>query len=818
MLDGLRVLEIVGSVAVAPGSEAAAAHATRILADLGADVVKLEPEQGDGARRRPPFVEGVPNVDGSCWWIPLDANKRSATISRGALATFLRGADVVVQGQVMTHYEDVARANPTAVLVTITPYGTTGPLAGAPASDLEITAASGSLWLAGEPGRAPVRSTLPQSPFWMGMYGAMGALVALAARARTGRGQEVDVSGQASLATVHPPAIVHWDVITEAHERLGAALIGRSIVGARFRNLWRCADGYVSFAIQGGPIGRHTGRQLAAWMKEKGALDDVIGAIDWDTFDNRVLTQAQVDRLEASVESFLLTLTKREFFAGVIARNMLGYPASDARDIFADEQLRSREFWQKIRVGEREVTFPGGFALFDGLRPTLRRGPPSLYVPTATLSWAPGGDWRLIAEQRSRATTELRASEASGVSATATLAAPAAAAGALAGLRVVELGWAAAGPFVGKYLANHGAEVIHLESRQALDPFRTTYPPFKGEPAPDRAGMFAFYNDGKRGATLNLRDPRAADLALRLVAKADVVIESFPAGTLARRGLSHEAMRRARPDVVVLSSCNQGQTGPHAQHPGYGSQLTALAGFNELLGEPDRSPVILYGPYIDYIAVGYGVIAILAALERRRRTGQGCLIDLSQYEAGLQFMAPALLELAANGTVPTRAGNRDPQARPHGVYRCADGDDAWVALSVWSADEWSSFREAVAHPEWSRDDPRLDALVEGWTRERTRDEVTATLRRVGLRVQPVLTIPELREDEQLRHRAFWRSVPHPVLESITVMAPPFILSDTPAVLERAGPTLGQDNGYVFRELLGLDESEYRALEAEGVFA
>src|SRR5206468_406126 len=140
---------------------------------------RVEPEQGDGARRRPPFVEGVPNVDGSCWWIPLDANKRSATISRGALATFLRGADVVVQGQVMTHYEDVARANPTAVLVTITPYGTTGPLAGAPASDLEITAASGSLWLAGEPGRAPVRSTLPQSPFWMGMYGAMGALVAL---------------------------------------------------------------------------------------------------------------------------------------------------------------------------------------------------------------------------------------------------------------------------------------------------------------------------------------------------------------------------------------------------------------------------------------------------------------------------------------------------------------------------------------------------------------------------------------------------------------------------------------------------------------
>ena len=149
------------------------------------------------------------------------------------------------------------------------------------------------------------------------------------------------------------------------------------------------------------------------------------------------------------------------------------------------------------------------------------------------------------------------------------------------------------------------------------------------------------------------------------------MIESFPAGTLARRGLGHDALRRARPDLVILSSCNQGQTGPHAQHPGYGSQLTALAGFNELLGEPGRTPVILYGPYIDYIAVGYGVIAVLGALERRRRTGEGCVIDLSQYEAGLQFLAPAPLEHAANGTVPTRDANHDRVAVPHGVYPAA---------------------------------------------------------------------------------------------------------------------------------------------------
>src|SRR5436309_6361565 len=353
---------------------------------------------------------------------------------------------------------------------------------------------------------------------------------------------------------------------------------------------------------------------------------------------------------------------------------------------------------------------------------------------------------------------------------------------ALEGTRVVELGWAAAGPLVGTYLAQHGADVIHVESSTALDPFRSTYPPFRDNVVgPDRAGMFAFYNAGKRGVTLDLKQPRAVELALRLVKAADVVIESFPAGTLARRGLGHDALRRARADLVILSSCNQGQTGPHAQHPGYGSQLTALAGFNELLGEPDRTPVILYGPYIDYIAVGYGVIAILAALERHRRTGDGCIIDLSQYEAGLQFLAPALLEHAANGTVPTRDADHDRVAVPHGVYPTR-GDDRWVALSVWTEPEWELFRALVGHPEWSRDDPELDSCLEAWTAKRDRDQVVADLRRAEIRAAPVATIAELATDPQLMHRGFWRPTKHPVLGTVIAMAPPFMLSATPAVL------------------------------------
>ena len=396
-------------------------------------------------------------------------------------------------------------------------------------------------------------------------------------------------------------------------------------------------------------------------------------------------------------------------------------------------------------------------------------------------------------------------------------------AGALAGLRVVETGFAAAGPLVGKYLANFGAEVIRLESRLAPDVFRTTYPPFKdGVIDPDHAGMFAFYNDGKRSASLNLKHPNGKVLARALIAQADVFVESFTPGTVARLGLGATALRAENPGLIVLSSCNQGQTGPHAFHPGYGSQLSALAGFVQLLGEPDSTPVLLYGPYIDYIAVGYGAIAVLAALERRKRTGQGCVIDLSQYEAGLQFLTPSILEFAATGRIPGRAGNADLVAAPHGVYRCA-GADRWVALSIWSDAEWRSLRDLIGLDGLTLAADRraaraaLDVRISTWTGSRERDDVVTTLRAAGLRVAPVLSISELFTDPQLAHRGMWPAVTHPAIGDMHLMAPPFRLSATPSLQERPGPIFGADNDHVFGELLGLTGEERRSLERDGVF-
>ena len=354
----------------------------RILADLGADVIKVEPPGGEADRLQPPFIGDVESRERSIPWLAANVNKRGVTCDLASpegpalFARLAATARIVVEsfrpGRLAElGLEDLLRD---AIVVSITPYGQDGPLARVPGSDLEVTAASGSLWLAGEEGRPPVRTSQPQSPYWSGMYGALGALITLQSRVA----QRVDVSAQAAMTTVHPPAPVWWDIARDEHARTGPFLLGRSNVGSRFRNLWACADGFLSFAIQGGPIGRHTGRMLAEWMAERGTAPAVIAAIDWDRFDNTRLSQDQVDELEAAIAPFLLSLTKAEFFDGVVKRKMLGYPVSDASDSLADPQLRARDFWREISPAEGlpPLPFPGGFALFDGKRPEVRRPAP----------------------------------------------------------------------------------------------------------------------------------------------------------------------------------------------------------------------------------------------------------------------------------------------------------------------------------------------------------------------------------------------------------------------------------------------------------
>ncbi len=399
----------------------------------------------------------------------------------------------------------------------------------------------------------------------------------------------------------------------------------------------------------------------------------------------------------------------------------------------------------------------------------------------------------------------------------------------LSGIRVLEFGGFAAGPVMGKHLADHGAEVIRIESRTRPDGFRTHYPPFKdNQPGLNRSGLFALCNNNKYSITLNLKTSPGVEIVKRLVARADIVVENFTPGTMARLTLDYESLQKVKPDLIMLSTCNQGQTGPHAGHPGFGSHLSSLGGFTHLIGYPEGSPLILYGPYIDYIAVAYGVIAVLAALDGRRRTGKGQYIDLAQYETGLQFLAPALLDFGVNGRVTHRVGNCHPTAAPHGAYPCR-GEDRWCTISIWSDAEWRVLCRVLGDPSWARDarfstvlgrkthEGELDQHLTEWTRERSAEEVMRILQAAGIPAGVVKTMKELFDDPQLRHREIWRELPHPEIGPHHYEGPPFHLSRTEAKIRTPAPTLGEHNAYVYGEILGMSSQERAQLQASGVF-
>jgi len=400
---------------------------------------------------------------------------------------------------------------------------------------------------------------------------------------------------------------------------------------------------------------------------------------------------------------------------------------------------------------------------------------------------------------------------------------------ALEGIGVVEFGSYAAGPHVGKMLANFGATVVHVESLARPDGFRMQYPPYKdGKPGINGGGCFAYFNDSKLGITLDLKNPQGLALARKLCAWGDIVVENMRPGVMARLGLGFDALKADRPGLIMLSTCNMGQTGPRADTPGFGSQLTALAGICGLTGERGGLPTVLYGPYIDFIASTLGAVAVLAALERRGRTGAGAHIDLSQYEAGLVFVAGPLLEYHLSGRIAERSGNDDPQAAPHGAYRCES--DGWIALSCWSEKEFARLAATIDRPEWSREArfgtlagrkdaaAAIDSGISAWTRGREAASAAAILQRAGVHAHPVNTMADLFTDPQLAARRQWQRQPHPVIGNQAYCAPAFQLSETPGRVTSAAPLLGADNERVFRDILGLPEADYAAMRDAGAFA
>jgi crotonobetainyl-CoA:carnitine CoA-transferase CaiB-like acyl-CoA transferase len=400
---------------------------------------------------------------------------------------------------------------------------------------------------------------------------------------------------------------------------------------------------------------------------------------------------------------------------------------------------------------------------------------------------------------------------------------------ALADLNVVCFGGYAAGPHIGKVLGNYGARVVHVESMDRPDGFRLQYPPFAdNRPGINRGGCFSYFNDSQYGVTLDLKKTAGVELARRLCRWCDVVVENMRPGVMDRLGLGFEAIGKINPRLVVLSTCNMGQTGPRADQPGFGSQLSALGGFCGMTGFPDGPPMLLYGPYIDFIASALGGAAVLAAMIRARRQGKGAHLDVSQYECGVLFMAAAMQDYFATGRVAARCGNDDRDAAPHGAFPCIN--DEWVTLSCWCDAEFAALARLLGKPSLANDQrfacatarrrnrKQLDELIAAWTVQHSATDAAERLQATGIASYPVVTIAGLFSDPQLGARRQWRIRRHPEIGDQACCFPGFDLEQAPGDVVSAAPCLGADNDFVFRDLVGVSDSEMQAYADKGVFA
>jgi crotonobetainyl-CoA:carnitine CoA-transferase CaiB-like acyl-CoA transferase len=391
----------------------------------------------------------------------------------------------------------------------------------------------------------------------------------------------------------------------------------------------------------------------------------------------------------------------------------------------------------------------------------------------------------------------------------------------LDGVRVLDFTWVVAGPVATRILGDHGAQVVKVE--------RKNPPPLGNR----KLGLQCDLHRSKLSVALNMQHPRGVELARRLAAMSDIVMDNFSARVMRMWGMDYESLKVVKPDIICISMSGLGHTGPRSSYVSYGPTLQALTGYTQLMAEPDGTPAGYGYSYADMVGGYSGALAALVALWHRRRTGKGQFVDLSQFEAVASVIGPALLDISVNGRTQTPPGynSQEGPSAPHGVYKCRalDGDDdRWVAISVGTGPEWRRFVTAIGSPEWAsepkfrtlylrmQNSAELDAHVSRWTAEHSAEEAMAILQRAGIAAGVVENgVDMCARDPQLKERGFWPEVSTKKGSTTHVTGIPFKLSGGSGEVRTIAPEVGEDFDYVLGELLGLGKLERDELVAEG---
>jgi crotonobetainyl-CoA:carnitine CoA-transferase CaiB-like acyl-CoA transferase len=689
-----------------------------------------------------------------------------APVSLAELAEALPNADVLIEAMGTTLLANAGYArdriealNPRLLHVSVTAFGSTGPRARWRGSELVASAMGGTLRLTGDPDRAPVKEALDACWFHAEMVAAAGLMAALYERTDSRRGQHIDVSVQEVALSRNINGILVWQFDRRKLHRVGGAL---NYGLATVRCIWPLADGFCFHSLMSGRFGAPANRALSDWIDEVG-LPNPLRNVDWETYNRSTVDPATRAEWEAAIERFFRTRTRTDIATEGRRRGINATVVATPQDALADEHLRAREFWDEQRRPRRFVRVTWG---------------------TTTRSLRPP--------------------------------APASRPGPLQGIRVLDFSWALVGSITTKVLGDLGCDVVKIESRSRPCLSRIDVQVSVSRPGNfDDKPWFAHLNSSKRSLALDIKHPASREVLDPLIEWADVVVENFSPGTMAKLGLDYASLAKRNPALVMVSGSVYGQSGPLAQEWGVDGTGAALSGRTYLTGWPDRAPVIPGAvPYGDVIVPYVMAAAVAAALEQRRRTGIGCHIDASMYEICVQQMADAIAA-AARGERVERTGNDDPRVFHQGVYRCL-GDDRWIAITLHEREDWERVRAHFALDTGETKAAR-DAALSALAATLHDHKLAAELQLLGIAAGAVQDIEDMLErDPQLAARGALLTLDHPLLGPFGHVRTPVSFSRSTLAPYRA-PRIGEHSREIARTLSGLDEARIEALEAAGVF-
>jgi crotonobetainyl-CoA:carnitine CoA-transferase CaiB-like acyl-CoA transferase len=792
-LGGVKVIEWAQMVA--------GPYCAKVLADLGADVIKIEPPNGDEARQRGPYLKDERHPEKSLLFLYLNTNKKGITLDlhahddRNKFIQLIQWADILIEDHLpqtlidlKLTYDELAKINSSLVMTSITPFGQTGPYRNYKAYPLNVWHGGGMGYISPmTPGVAvPLKPGAYFSECSCGITAATGTLSALFYQRTTGSGQQVDISKQEAIMNLARVQLDRYPNEGAIQRRGGFSSSGPSLA--------KCKDGYTV----------HTCIQ----PHETQALIKFVAAHDKDKFEKFLDEQYRSTHWQDAnrlIYGFFKDKPKDWLYHNGQAFGVPITPIMTSEDIAKSEQSAARQFFiEGNHSVTGKLTYPNSPYRFSKFKMKIESTAPLLGEHNAQVFVNP------VRHEKNAANKPRKYLKR-----------------ALEGIRIADFSWAWAGPHATELLASMGAQVIKIESMSRFDFVRqlsfTTGQKFSDV---NSSTVFNDINLGKLGVQLNLAKHEGIELAKKIVKISDVVIQNMRPGVMDKLGLSYEQVCKVKPDIVYLSSSTRGSQGPEKNYSGYATNFAAVGGITHLCGMPGSDPGAMAGE-IDLISAITAACAILAGLNHRDATGEGQHIDLSSTESIHVLLGDVLMDYFANGRVQNRQGNLDEIMAPHNCYRCK-GDDKWISIAVGSDEEWRSLIKAMGNQEWAQEErfrsiqsrwqnqPELDKLLEAWTLEFTHYEIMEKLQAVGVAAVPVFNAEEIYNNPHVKSRGCWTQVTHEVLDKQIVLMPGWRLSKTPFNVESAAPLIGQHNEYVFCELLGMSKEALKRLRENRV--